>query len=42
MPVPTEGQVSEPAGEGQGETTETTVLGPQLAESSTELSATSG
>ena len=42
LPVPTEGQVSDPAGEGQGEPTETTVLGPQLAESSTELSATSG
>ena len=42
MPVPTEGQVSDPTAEGQGEPTETTVLGPQLAESSTELSATSG
>ena len=42
LPVPTEGQVSDPAAEGQVEPTETTVLGPQLAESSTELSATSG
>ena len=42
LPVPTEGQVSDPTAEGQGEPTETTVLGPQLAESSTELSATSG
>ncbi len=41
LPVPTEGQPADPTA-GQEEPTETTVLGPQLAESSTELSATSG